>query len=87
MNSVNIPEEKLRNVTCGKDVDFEMPEDETELAAVKKLFFVNTQVSIAQAVFQSLIAQDATWEYREYLYADDLTEEAMPGKGFCAGKT
>jgi len=77
MKFINIPEEKLQNVTIGKDVEFNMPENEMELAAVKKLLFVNTQVSIAQAVLQNFIAQDASWELREYIYTDDLTEEEM----------
>jgi len=40
----------------------EMPENEQELADMKKLLFMNTQVSIAKSILSNLLAQDAAWD-------------------------
>lgn len=67
IEAASIPEAQLRGGKCGSAPNFNMPDDEQELANVKKLLFVNAQVSVAQSILQSLVAQDATWEHSDFL--------------------
>lgn len=67
MQVVDIPEELLDCTKNGAAPNVDMPEDEKELADVKKLLFMNTQVSLAKTILETLLAQDAAWDSRDFL--------------------
>jgi len=75
IQTASIPETLLRSAKPGSPPNFEMPEDPKELADVKKLLFLNTQVALAESIITSLFAQHATWERRDFLNTPTEVEE------------
>jgi len=73
--AVDVPEDLLRGVKNGNSVNFELPEEEKELANVKKLLFMNAQVSLAKSILTSLLAQDAAWEQKDFLSEPNEEEQ------------
>lgn len=77
IQTANIPETLLLSAKPGSPANFEMPEDPGELADVKKLLFLNTQVSLAESIITSLFAQCAAWERRDFLNTPTDDEEQL----------
>eukprot|EP00930_Biecheleria_cincta_P094150 TRINITY_DN849_c0_g1_i1.p1 TRINITY_DN849_c0_g1~~TRINITY_DN849_c0_g1_i1.p1 ORF type:complete len:344 (-),score=80.10 TRINITY_DN849_c0_g1_i1:234-1265(-) len=73
LQAVHVPEELLRGAKDGSPPNFEMPENAAELADVKKLLFMNTQVSLAKSILENLLAQDSAWESADFV--NEPTEE------------
>jgi hypothetical protein len=67
---------QLRKAKSGDRLNLNLPEDDAKCADLKKLLFVNTQISLAHSIMQTLLARDATWQCADFLEVPDEQQMA-----------
>jgi hypothetical protein len=67
---------QLRKAKSGDSLNLNLPEDDAKCADLKKLLFVNTQISLAHSIMETLLARDFAWDHADFLKAPDEQQMA-----------